>query len=149
MVFMGDGRAKERHDAIAQHLIHRALEAVHGAHHAVEGGGQQPLGSFRIEATDELRRTHEVGEEYCDLLAFALQRTHSGAELLGKVRRNGGEWRTRGRWRSNWLCCRGGISGPDQDFALIINGQLFGLMISSLRASRCSSSSANRTLSAR
>jgi hypothetical protein len=71
MVFMRDGGAKQGHDAVAQHLIHRTLEAVHSVHHVVQGRVQQPLGSFRVEAADELRRVLEVSKEDRHLLAFA------------------------------------------------------------------------------
>ena len=46
MVLVGNGGAEQRHNAIAQHLIHRALEAVHGLHHQAEGGVQELLGRF-------------------------------------------------------------------------------------------------------
>ena len=36
VVFMGHRRAEERHDAVAQHLVHRAFVAVHGVHHDVQ-----------------------------------------------------------------------------------------------------------------
>ena len=53
VVFVGNGGAKQGHDAVAQHLIHRALEAVHGVHHALQGRVEQALGGFRVEAADE------------------------------------------------------------------------------------------------
>ena len=71
MVFMRDGGAKQGHDAVAQHLIHGALEAVHRIHHALKGRVQQPLGGFRVYAADELCRVLEVGKEDRHLLAFA------------------------------------------------------------------------------
>jgi len=37
VVFVGDGSAKQRHNAIAEHLIDGALDAVHGVHHQLEG----------------------------------------------------------------------------------------------------------------
>ena len=71
VVFVGNGGAKEDHNAVAEHLVHRALEAVHGVHHAVEGRVQQPLGGSRIEAADELRCVLDIGEEHGDLFAPA------------------------------------------------------------------------------
>ena len=38
LVFMRDRRPKQRHDAVAHHLVHRPLIAVHGLHHAFEHG---------------------------------------------------------------------------------------------------------------
>ena len=42
------------HDAIAQDLVHRALETVHDVHHVVNGGIQEPPSVFGIEALDQL-----------------------------------------------------------------------------------------------
>ena len=38
MVFMGERRAEECHDAIADDLVHRALVAVDGFHHPLQDG---------------------------------------------------------------------------------------------------------------
>ena len=43
MIFMGNGSAKEGHDAVAQHLIHRVLVAVYGLHHGIQRWVQQPV----------------------------------------------------------------------------------------------------------
>ena len=53
VIFVGNGRPKQGHNAVAQHLVHRALEAVHGIHHVLQGRVQQPLSDFWIEAADE------------------------------------------------------------------------------------------------
>ena len=50
MVFVGNGGAKQRHNAIAEHLIDRALEAVHGVHHEMDSGIEELLGGFRVKA---------------------------------------------------------------------------------------------------
>ena len=71
MVFVGNGCPKERHDAIPEHLIHRALEAVHRVHHAVDGGIEELLGGFRVEVFDQLGGVLDVGKQDGDLLAFA------------------------------------------------------------------------------
>jgi hypothetical protein len=99
MVFMGDGGAKQGHDAVAQHLIHRPLEAVHGVHHMAEGRVQQSLGGFRVYAADELRRVLEIGEEDRHLLAFAFESTFQRQDFIGKVARSVGVRGTRGRVR--------------------------------------------------
>jgi hypothetical protein len=36
VVLLGQWGAEERHDAVAHHLGHRALVAVHGLHHALQ-----------------------------------------------------------------------------------------------------------------
>src|SRR5438045_3927572 len=48
VVFVRNRGAEEVHDAIAEHLIHRALEAVHGGHHAVDGRIEELLSGFGI-----------------------------------------------------------------------------------------------------
>jgi hypothetical protein len=53
VVLVGDGGAKEGHDAVAQHLVHRALVAVHGRHHVLERRVQEVLGGFGIKVADQ------------------------------------------------------------------------------------------------
>ena len=67
--------AKERHDAVAQDLIHRAFVAVYRVHHEVQGRVQQSAGFFRVETGNQLGGTLDVGEEHGDLLAFAFDRS--------------------------------------------------------------------------
>ena len=90
MVLVGDGRAKQRHDAIAQHLVHRALEAVHGVHHAVQGRIEELLGGFGVEVADQFRRVLEVGKQHGDLLALAFQGAAGRENFLGQIGRGVG-----------------------------------------------------------
>src|SRR5438093_11345255 len=53
MGFMGNGRAKQGHNTVAEHLIDSALEAVHSVHHAVDGWIEQLLGGFGIKTPDD------------------------------------------------------------------------------------------------
>src|SRR5438105_15500122 len=53
MVFMGNGRAKQGHNTLAEHLIDSALEAVHSVHHAVDGWIEQLLGGFGMKNPDD------------------------------------------------------------------------------------------------
>jgi type I restriction enzyme M protein len=46
VILMSEGGPKEGHNAVAQHLVHRALEAVYRLHHAMQGGVQHLLGGF-------------------------------------------------------------------------------------------------------
>ena len=68
---MGNGGPEQGHDAVAQHLVDGALEAVHGVHHVVEGGIEELLGGFGVEAPDQLGRVLQVGKQHRDLLALA------------------------------------------------------------------------------
>ena len=49
---MRHGCTKERHDAVAQHLIHRAFKAVYRVHHVAQGRVEEGLGLFGVEVTD-------------------------------------------------------------------------------------------------
>ena len=53
MVFVGNGGTKQGHNAVAQHLVDGALEAVHGVHHMVEGRIEELLGGFGVETPDQ------------------------------------------------------------------------------------------------
>jgi hypothetical protein len=82
---MSDGCRKQGHDAIAQHLVHRALIAVHGIHHAVNGRIQELLGGFRVEVLDQLGRVFDIGEQHRHLLALAFQAMARVEDFLGKM----------------------------------------------------------------
>jgi hypothetical protein len=82
-----------------------ALVAMHGVHHAVQGGIQEPLGGFGVEVGDELGGAFQVGKQHRDLLALAFQGTPSGENLLGQMGGCVGQWRTvlgAGWWRGDW-----------------------------------------------
>jgi hypothetical protein len=82
VVFVGQWRPEESHDAVAQHLVHRPLKAVHGVHHALQRRIEEGLGGFRVEVADQLRGAFEVGEQYGDLFTLAFQGTSGGEDLL-------------------------------------------------------------------
>jgi hypothetical protein len=90
---MGNGGTKQRHNAVAQYLIHRALEAVHRVHHALQGRVEELLRGFGIEAPDEFSGVLEVGKEHRDLLAFACQGGAGGQDLVGEMGRRIGQRR--------------------------------------------------------
>ena len=48
MVFVGERGAEQRHDAVAHHLIHRALEMMHGLHHPFQDRVKQLARHLRI-----------------------------------------------------------------------------------------------------
>jgi hypothetical protein len=93
MVLMGQGRAKEGHEAITQNLVHRALIAVHSVHHGVQDGVEELLCGFRVEVANQLGGTSDVGKQDGDLLAFAFQGAARGQDLLREI---GGRVRQRG-----------------------------------------------------
>ena len=75
MVFMGQRGPKQRHDAVAHDLVHRALVAVHGGHHALQHRVEELAGLFGIAVGQQLHRAFEVGKQHRDLLALAFQGT--------------------------------------------------------------------------
>jgi hypothetical protein len=85
MIFVGNRGAEQGHDAVAQHLVDGALEAMHGVHHVVDGGVEELLGGFRVEAPDEFRRVFEVGKQHRDLLALAFKGGFGCQDFLGEV----------------------------------------------------------------
>ena len=90
VVLMGDRRAEERHDPVAHHLVDRALVAVDGLHHPLEHRVEDLARFLGITVGEQLHRALEVGEEYGDLLALALQGGLGREDLLGEVLRGVG-----------------------------------------------------------
>ena len=85
MVLVGQRRAEQRHDPVAHHLVHGALVAVDGLHHALEDRVEELARLLGIAVGQQLHRALEVGEEHGDLLALAFQRGLRGQDLLGEV----------------------------------------------------------------
>ena len=73
MVLVGERRAEQRHDAVAHHLVDRALVAVDGLHHPLEDGIEELARLLGVAVGQELHRALEVGEEHGDLLALAFE----------------------------------------------------------------------------
>ena len=73
MVLMGHRGTKERHDAIAEEVIHRAFIAMDGLHHEVEHRIETLSGFFWIEAFDERRGALHVSKHHGDLFALAFE----------------------------------------------------------------------------
>ena len=73
VVLMRNRGAKQGHNAVAQHLVHRAFEAVHGVHHDVDSGINELLGGLGVEVFDQFGGIFDVGKQHRHLLAFAFQ----------------------------------------------------------------------------
>ncbi len=71
MILVGQGRAEQRHDAVAHHLIDGSLVAVNRIHHVRQNRIEQLPCLLGIAVGKQLHRALEVGEEYRDLLALA------------------------------------------------------------------------------
>jgi hypothetical protein len=126
VVFVGNRGAKQCHNAVAEHLIHSALVAVHGVHHVVDGRIEELLGRFRVEAPDEFRGVFEVGKEHRDVLALTFQGGTSGTNFVRKMRWRVGEgcaclatiWC---RYTDGGRGSGGGLAAPDEDAFLLIH----------------------------
>jgi hypothetical protein len=79
VIFMGERRAEERHDAVAHDLVHGALVVMDGVHHQREDGIENLARLFGITVGEQLHRALEVGEEDRHLLALALEGSARGA----------------------------------------------------------------------
>jgi hypothetical protein len=90
MVLVGNGRSKERHDAVAGELVDGALPAVDGIPHELEGAVHDDMELFRVERAGQLGRALDVHEEDRDLLARAAQRAPFLQDALGEVVRGVG-----------------------------------------------------------
>ena len=87
VILMGERRAEQRHDPIAHHLVHRALVAVDGLHHALEHRVEELARLFGVAVGEQLHRALEIGEEDGDLLALAFEGGLGREDLLGEVLR--------------------------------------------------------------
>ena len=92
MIFMGERRPKQGHDAIPHDLIDRPLVAMHGLHHACEDGIEDGPGLLRVAVGQQLHGAFKVSEEDGDLLALAFQGALSSADFLGEMRGRVGQW---------------------------------------------------------
>jgi hypothetical protein len=73
VILVANGGTEERHDAVAQHLVHRALIAVHRVHHVVQSGIEELLGGFGVKVLDQCGGVCDVGKQDGHLLAFAFE----------------------------------------------------------------------------
>ena len=85
VVFVGERRPEERHDAVAHHLVDGALVAMDRLHHALQHRVEELPRFLGVAVGEQLHRALEVGEQNGDLLALALQGGLGGEDLLGEV----------------------------------------------------------------
>ena len=93
MVLVGDRGPEERHDAVAEELVDRALVAVDLGEHEVEGPAHEPVDLLGVEALGQRGEAGDVHEEHRHLFALALERAARGEDLLGQVLRRVGPGR--------------------------------------------------------
>jgi hypothetical protein len=99
VVLVSERRSEERHEPIAHHLVDRALVAVHGVHHALEHGIQDPPRVLRVAVGEQLHRTLQIGEDHGHLLALAFKGGLRSQDPLREVLRGVGLGRGDARGR--------------------------------------------------
>jgi hypothetical protein len=85
VVLVGDRRAEEGHDAVAEELVHRAFVAVDRVEDHLEGAVHDQVDVLGIEAFRHGRKPRDVREHHRDLLPLALEHVTALQDLLGKV----------------------------------------------------------------
>jgi len=85
VVLVGDGRAEQRHDAVAGVLVHRAFEAVHAVGEDLEEAIENLMPLFRIDLLGQFHRAFDVGEQHGDLLALAFEGGLRLQDFVGEV----------------------------------------------------------------
>ena len=122
MIFVGNRRAKERHNAVAHDLVDGAFVAVYRLHQAFQHGIQELAGFLGVAVGQEFHRALEIGKQHRHLLAFAFQGTARGQNFLRQIGGRVGQRDMLGRldWGSRWRGCRVSVARPEQSSALLI-----------------------------
>ncbi len=92
VVLLGDGRAEQRHDPIAQHLGHGALPAAHRLDHVLDDLVEERRGLLGVVARQHRHRRGDVGEEDADVLALPGQIRARSEEIGHALRVVDGRW---------------------------------------------------------
>jgi hypothetical protein len=74
VILVRNRRAKEGHDAVAEILVDRPLEAVHALRQDFEEAIENAVPFFGVELFGELHRAGDVREEHGDVLALSFER---------------------------------------------------------------------------
>ena len=80
-----DGRAEQRHDAIAQELVDCALVAVDLLYHDLDSARHDGMRFLRVQVFRLGRGAHDIHEQNCDLLVLSFQRAPVVEDLVGQV----------------------------------------------------------------
>jgi hypothetical protein len=85
MVLVGDRRAEQGHDTVAEELVHGAFIAVHLGQHQLESPGHEAMNFFRVKPFGERGKARDIHEEDRHLLTFPFQGTTRGENFVGEV----------------------------------------------------------------
>jgi hypothetical protein len=102
VIFECERCAEERHQPIAEELVHRALVAMDRVRHEAQNAVHQLVHYLGIEPLGHTRRLDDVGEQHGHLLALALERNARCQDAVREVR---------GSIRSSRRCAGGAGDG--------------------------------------
>jgi hypothetical protein len=85
VVFVRKWSAEDGHDAVAHHLVHRALVPVNRIHHLFEHRIEQLAGVLRVPVREQLHGALHVREQNRHLLALAFEGAARCQDLFGQV----------------------------------------------------------------
>src|SRR5215510_3007083 len=102
MILMGERCPEQRHKAITQELINGPFVPMHLVERYLKKAIEERVHCLRSDTLRNGSRVRQVTEQYGDLLAFPLQSTARGQNLLSKMFWGVGQWFSfgRSRWRS-------------------------------------------------
>ena len=103
MILVRQRRAEQRHEAIAEELIDRALVAVHLGQRRFEERTEDRVHALGTRALGHLGRIGDVAEQHRDRLALAFEGAARAQDFLGQVSRcvamRGGQRRDGGKFK--------------------------------------------------
>ena len=73
VILMGQRRPEERHDAVAHHLVDRALVPMDRLNHSLENGIENLARFLGVTVGEQLHGAFEIGKEHGDLFTLALE----------------------------------------------------------------------------
>src|SRR5207245_501281 len=120
VIFLGEGRAEQCHDAVAHHLVHRTLVAVDRLHHPFEHRVEDLACFLRVAIREQLHRALQVGEEDGHLFALAFQGALGGQDLLGEVPGGIRLGRAEPRLDGPSCCCQRSATAPAKLLAALV-----------------------------
>jgi hypothetical protein len=77
--------SENRHDAVAQYLVHRPFVSVHGVDHSLKDWIKKLPRLLGVAIREQLHRSFQVGEEHRDLFALAFDGGLRGEDPIGEV----------------------------------------------------------------
>ena len=87
MIFVSQRGAEQRHDSIAENLVHGSFKSMHRFHHLLQNWIDDFARLFRVEVGNGFERPFDVGKQNRDLLALAFDGGARGTYAISQMRR--------------------------------------------------------------